>query len=117
VKTRKQQLLNCFDQLDEPGQNSLLDFAQFLLQKSEPDTAEVVPQKQQPIPHPRPQDEKVISAIKRLRASYFMLDTDGLLNQTSSLMTQFMMQGRPANEVIDDLEQLFNDHYQKYLES
>ena len=46
-----------------------------------------------------------------------MLDTDGLLNETSSLMTQFMLQGRDASEVIDDLEQLFKDHYDKYRES
>jgi hypothetical protein len=117
VKKQKQQLLQCFAELDDQSRNSLLDFAQFLLQKIEPVQTQEVQQKQQPIPHPRPEDENVLNAIKRLRASYFMLDTDGLLNQTSSLMTQFMMQGRPANEVIDDLEQLFYDHYQKYLET
>jgi len=45
------------------------------------------------------------------------LNTDVLLNETSSLMTQHIVQGRDAVEVIDDLETLFDQHYQNYLQS
>ena len=59
----------------------------------------------------------MVNAIKRLRASYFMLNADDLLNETSSLMAQFMIQGRAADDVIDELEQVFDSHYKKYLQS
>ena len=42
-----------------------------------------------------------------------MLDKAELLNETSVLMTQHIMQGRPADEVIDELEHVFLNHYQK----
>jgi hypothetical protein len=118
VKTEKQQLIQLFEGLDQQGRNSLLDYADFLYSKKKQNDSVQIPHiKHQPEHKPRPAEETVLAAIKRLRASYFMIDTDGMINQTSNLMTQFMLQGRPANEVIDDLEQLFNDHYQKYLES
>ena len=114
MSSHKQQLNELFAQLDQRAQQSLLDFARFLAQESEsPEQIE----KAEPLDQPRPEDENVVNAIKRLRSSYFMLDTDKLLNETSSLMAQFMIQGRAANEVIDDLEALFQTHYQKYLDS
>jgi hypothetical protein len=36
-----------------------------------------------------------------------------MLNETSGLMTEHLMQGRPAPEVIDELEALFRRHYQQ----
>lgn len=118
MKTEKQQLIQLFEGLDQQGRNSLLDYADFLFNKNQKTAPAQDPQiKHEPVHQARPTEETVLAAIKRLRVSYFMIDTDGMINQTSNLMTQFMLQGRPANEVIDDLEQLFNDHYQKYLES
>ncbi len=118
MKTEKQQLIQLFEGLDQKGRDSLLDYADFLFTKNQKNVpAQDKNIKQQPLHHPRPAEESVLAAVKRLRASYFMIDTDGMINQTSSLVTQFMLQGRPAPEVIDDLEQLFNEHYQNYLES
>jgi CDP-glycerol glycerophosphotransferase (TagB/SpsB family) len=118
VKTETQQLIQLFEGLDQQGRNSLLDYAEFLSNKSQQNVSAQDPQvKHEPVYQERPSEETVLAAIKRLRVSYFMIDTDGMINQTSSLMTQFMLQGRPASEVIDDLELLFKDHYQKYLES
>ncbi len=111
----KQRLSKLLEDMDPEQQQSLLDYAEFLLHKSS-DT-ETSQAKQQPLEQPRPQDENVVAAIKRLRASYFMLNTDDLLNETSTLMAQFMIKGREANAVIDDLENLFDNHYQKYLQS
>jgi hypothetical protein len=118
VKTRKQQLIQLFEGLDQQGRDSLLDYADFLFNKNQQNAPAQDPDiKHQPLDHPRPAEESVLAAVKRLRASYFMIDTDGMINQTSSLVTQFMLQGRPAPDVIDDLEQLFDEHYQNYLES
>jgi hypothetical protein len=112
----RRQLLKLFDTLDDQAQRSLLDYAGYLRQRDDTEPSAET-EKAQPLNNPRPQKENVVNAIKRLRASYYMLDTDKLLNETSTLMAQFMMQGRPADEVIDDLESLFTEHYQKYLDS
>lgn len=106
------------DSLPDAEQKSLLDFAEFLLSRvseSSAETDEAV--KQESIPQPVPENENVINAIKRMRATYPMLNTDMLLNETSSLMSQFMVQGRDRKEVITDLEVLFEEHYQLYLNS
>ncbi len=110
-----QRLSKLLQAMSPEQQQSLLDYAEFLLHKSAAD--ESPQQKHQPLEHPRPQDENVVAAIKRLRASYFMLNTDDLLNETSALMAQFMIQGREADAVIEELEDLFDNHYQKYLQS
>jgi hypothetical protein len=43
-----------------------------------------------------------------------MLDKAPMLHQTSSLVSAHIMQGRPATEVIDELEQLFESRYRDY---
>ena len=101
--------------MDEQRKKSLLDYAQYLQQLSSSEAPEQQA-KAEPLATPRPDKENVVNAIKRLRASYFMLNTDDLLNETSSLMAQFMIQGRAAEEVIDDLEKVFDSHYRKYLQ-
>lgn len=40
-----------------------------------------------------------------------MLNKDKLLHETTSLVTEHMMKGRDANEVIDELEAVFERHY------
>ena len=55
--------------------------------------------------------ESVVAAIRRLSTSYPMLDRRRLLNVTSSRMTQHTLHGRPAPEVIDELEQVFAAEY------
>jgi len=117
VSDPRQQLLGLFDALDSEARQSLLDFAGYLKHKQPAQAQPKDAPKHQPLEHPRPADENVVNAIRRLRASYFMLDADGLLNEASTLMAQFMIQGRSASDVIDDLEQLFASHYQKYLGS
>jgi len=100
-------LLKIFNQLSESAQLSLLDYADFLLEK--------YPAAQQEITEPndiaRPEEETVIAAIKRLSATYPMLKDNALFNETSSLMTQHIMQGREANIVIDELEEIFRNQY------
>jgi hypothetical protein len=40
-----------------------------------------------------------------------------MLNETSSLMAAHVLNGRPARDVIDDLEALFARHYDAYRDS
>ena len=60
---------------------------------------------------PRPQDEKVVAAVKRLSKTYFMLDKKKMLGVTSDLVTQHLLHGRDALEVIDELERVFEENY------
>ena len=97
---------------------TLLEFAEFLLvrhgaagrEEGKPAGATEVPA---PVEIPRPAEETVVKAVRRLRATYPMLDARKLLNQTSELMTQHIVQGREAIEVIEELEILFRSHYEK----
>ena len=110
----QRKLLKIYSELDEQGRQSLKDFGEFLLQRQGSDVGP--PEKNLPPKQiPRPEDESVVSAIKRLSESYFMLDKSLLFSDTSSLMTSHIMQGRPAGEVIDELEALFERTYQEYL--
>ena len=109
-KTRISKLLG---QLPEAQQIQLLEFAEFLVERH--------PQKKQvssePIDIERPDSESVVSAMKRLRESYPMLDPEKLLHETSTLMGAHLMQGKPADEIIDELERVFRQHYEAFRSS
>lgn len=64
---------------------------------------------------PRPESESVIGAIKRLSKSYPMLNKEKLFDKTSTLMTAHIMQGRDVVEVIDELQLVFEGHYEEYV--
>ncbi|AOU98590.1 Crp/Fnr family transcriptional regulator [Acidihalobacter yilgarnensis] len=99
-----------FEDLPEHERRTLLAFAEFLASRA-PKTAPVA---QTPVPQPRPEKESVVKAVRRLSATYPMLDKAKMLNQTSALMAQHVMHGRAAVEVIDELEVLFESHYNQY---
>ncbi|MCW8827696.1 MAG: Crp/Fnr family transcriptional regulator [Gammaproteobacteria bacterium] len=102
-----------YGRLSEAEQKTLLDFAEFLATRSEP--AETLSLELKAIP--RPQEESVVAAMKRLRETYHMLDHSKMLHEASGLMAQHMMQGRPAEEVIDELEKIFRRDFDKFLEA
>ena len=104
---QEQRLLQCFKNLDAAQRQNLLDYAEYLLQKHPPPE----PQSLDPLSIPRPVQETVIGAIKRLRDTYPMIDATALLNETSSLMAQHLMQGRATQVVIDELETLFAQRF------
>lgn len=104
-------LLELFKALPEAEQRSALDYLEFLAARCPP-REQVVPE---PEPIPRPEGESVIKAMRRLSASYHMLDKAKMLNETSALMAQHVMQGRPAEEVIDELEVVFEAHYRRLV--
>jgi len=99
-------------QLSATHQQSVIDFASYLVERYplELPADEIL----EPQPIQRPTDETVVGAIKRLKKTYYMLDTDGLLDKASALMSQHVLQGREAESVIDDLQHLFESSYEDY---
>jgi hypothetical protein len=110
MRPQDRKLLSLFRALPAGQQDTLLTFAEFLAQR---EGSEVAPAAAEPLAIPRPAEEKVVQAIKRLRETYPMLDHGKLLHEVSHRMTQHVMQGRPANEVIDELELVFRAHYER----
>lgn len=104
----EKQLLAVARELPEEVRGQLLAFAEFLLARQE---RPIVPT--EPLPIARPEGESVVRAIRRLSATYPMLDRAQMLNETSVLMTQHVLEGRPPAEVIDELEALFRVHYDR----
>lgn len=99
---------------------ALLEFAEFLLIRHGNAGDEAMPiataaEIPAPLDIPRPAEESVVKAVKRLRTTYPMLDARKLLNETSAIMTQHVMQGRDKVEVIEELEVLFRTHYEKLV--
>lgn len=113
TKNAEQKLGQIYRQLDTEAKRSLLDFAEFLAQRVQADSLKQGVQT--PSPAPRPAQESVIAAIKRLSRSYAMLERSCLFDKTSELMMQHTLQGRAASDVIDDLEAYFAKNYQDYL--
>lgn len=105
---KEQRLESAFRQLPAAQQDMVLEFAEYLLERY----GEELPP-QEPLWISRPDDESVVGAIKRLRSSYPMLDAQALLAETSELMSQHLTGGREAEEVIDELENLFRIHFEK----
>lgn len=103
-------LLEAFRRLPEGERRSLRDFAEFLAARAGGAPAAAPAQ---PLDIPRPAEETVVRAIKRLRATYPMLDARQLLHETSRCMSQHVVQGCSAVEVIDELELVFSRHYEK----
>ncbi|MCB1772109.1 MAG: Crp/Fnr family transcriptional regulator [Gammaproteobacteria bacterium] len=105
----EQRLLKLYRSLADEDRRGLVAFAEFLNQRGEragDDTGESkIPA--EPLEIPRPDAETVISAIRRLVATYPMLNRDELLHDTSELMTAHVLQGRAADTVIDELEVVF----------
>jgi len=98
--------------LDDEGRRTLLAFAEFLAARNA--VTEPAPP-QAPTLQPRAPDESVVAALKRLRSSYPMLAAAPLLDAASQAMTRHMLQGRPAKEVIDELEEMFAAAYSGHV--
>jgi hypothetical protein len=106
-------LLAVFRALAASDRHALQAYAEFLAVRSGTIGTESAEEPLQPAP--RPQDESVVMAIRRLTRSYPMLDRRKLIGQTSQLMAEHALQGRAAAEVITDLEVVFEAHYRKTI--
>lgn len=112
MRPQDKKLLNFFRELPAEQQDTLLAFAEFLASRA---AATKPPVASQPQAIPRPGEEKVVQAIKRLRETYPMLDHGKMLHEVSHHMTQHVMQGRAAKDVIDELELVFRAHYERMM--
>lgn len=120
---RQQKLLKLFNRLNSEKQKQLLDFAEFLNQKqtdvdesADKSSVNSTGPLDEPVLIPRPEEETVVAAIKRLSKTYAMLNKDDMLHKTSDLMSEHILKGRSAPEVIDDLELMFTEYYQAHRE-
>lgn len=109
----QRQLLKLYQTLGESDRHALLSYAEFLQQRGRPATAEAGAALAEPKYLPRPEKESVVAAMRRLSESYYMIDRSQLLDQASSLMGAHMLQGHSAERVIDELESLFSEAYEK----
>lgn len=110
ARNNKKKLRTLLDTLSDTQLKTLLDFASYLASSA---AGQAAPEVADPIDIPRPEKESVIEAIKRLKSTYPMLDSQVMLAQTADLMTQHVMQGRATEQVIDDLESLFKSVYEE----
>lgn len=115
-KSKSKHLITVFDGLDKTSQQSLLDYAEFLQSRSGRNNNLEPGSLQEPGSIPAREGESVIQALKRMSANYPMLDRSRLLNDTSVLVTEHTLQGRDREEVIAELELIFKQHYQSYLD-
>ena len=116
VTAGQRELLKLWKRLGEDDRKSLMAFAEFLDERGK-SAAEPVHEPQRPKDVPRPRQESVVAGIKRLSSTYYMIDKDDVLHTTSNLMAEHLLQGRPAKDVIDELERVFAEHYQRYRSS
>lgn len=112
----ERRLLKFYRKLTKDDRESLLAFAEFLVERRKGKDETVDEQYPlQPKSIPRPEAESVVAAIRRLSETFYMLERSEILNETSALMSSHVLQGRDAVEVIDDLEALFSRHYDRYI--
>ena len=111
IKT-SQDLIDLYQAMDDSRKKSLSDFADFLYGQAEPISKEVQP----PDDVPRPQQETVVGAIKRLKMTYHMIGSMSVFSEASALMTDHMVKGRDVVEVIDEMEVLFEEAYKALVQ-
>ena len=109
VKPSAKILAEIFDYLPDNDQQTLFEFAEFLKSRAPEPASEI----KDPLGIPRPEEESVVSAVKRLKKNYPMLKQKELLHEVSSHMMDHMMKGKIAVEVIDDLEDLFETKFKQ----
>ncbi len=113
-KTEKK-IINVLAELGNAEQNNVLAFAEFLLSKAQREEQPLIIAEPQAIP--RPENERVVAAIKRLSETYPMLKKNSMLDETAALMSAHILQGRDAVSVIDELQELFARRYEQFCHS
>ena len=118
ASAHERRLLKILRTLNAQDRATLMAFGEFLLaggaslDATGGESAPVAAPPSAPQHEPRPPEESLIAAIKRLRRVYPMLDPGEMLHETSALMAAHVLQGRDAGEVIDELEVLFVTRYE-----
>ena len=119
MASAEQQLLEIFRLLGPDGQATVLAFAEFLRQRGVNSTVPLRTERveiPEPAPIVRPEQESVVAGLKRLSQTYPMLSKTEMLTATSELVARNIMQGTDPAQVIDQLEDIFREHYRKLRE-
>lgn len=103
----ERELLEKFRALGGADRRTVLDLVEFLASRA----AASAPRRPATVPLPRPAGESVAGAIRRLARSWPVADAEALLHRASSLMSEHVVGGRAAAEIIDELERVFAAHY------
>ena len=112
---QERKLIKLFKSLDTSNQEAFIAFGEFLRSRADSlslgtdNNVDTVVN--EPVDIPRPEEESVIKAIKRLSETYPMVDKENILHPISDLMTSHMISGRAAHDVIDDLQEVFLKEY------
>lgn len=106
----EKQLINNYNALNTSERELLLEFSEFLAGRVKKILAI-----EEPDYIPRPDEETVVGAVKRMSATYAMLDKSKLLTDVSGFVTQNIVHGRDIGEVIDEIEKYFSDQYEEYV--
>lgn len=107
----RQRLLSAWRQLDAEDRRNVRLFAEFLVQRQTACDEVAHPPPSEPLPIAKPDGETAVKALKRLKKTYPMIETDlTLLEQASQVLMQKVM-GSADVEVISRLEALFSDRY------
>jgi len=103
----ERELLEKFRALGGTDRRTVLDLVDFLASRA----AAAAPHRPATVPLPRPAEESVAGAIRRLARSWPVADAEALLHRASNLMSEHVVGGRAAAEIIDELERVFAAHY------
>ena len=119
MTSSEQQLLELFRLLGPDEQATVLAFSEFLHQRGV-NATDTFRTETVEIPEPgaivRPERESVVAGLKRLSQTYPMLSKAEMLTATSELVARNIMQGTDPAQVIDQLEDIFREHYRKLRE-
>jgi hypothetical protein len=115
MDSQSEMLNSLMSQLNGERQQSIIDYASFLVHQSKTSVVDGVDASPNLIG--RPTQETVVEAIDRLKRSYFMLDTDDLLNDVAALMGKHILHGLKAPVVIDELQLCFQSYYRKTIDN
>jgi len=113
MNKNEKNLIRLYEALTSPEREMLISYAEFLVERSDGGNDEYRKIKE-PVEIKRPPQETIVAAVKRLSASYPMLDKAKLLSDVSEKVTQHIIFGREITEVIDELEIFFQKNYQQY---
>jgi len=113
MNKNEKKLIRLYEILTSSEREMLMSYAEFLVERSDGpsnDNHKI----EEPVEIIRPPEETIVAAVKRLSASFPMLDKSQLLSDVSEKVTQHVIFGREITEVIDELEIFFQKNYQQY---
>jgi len=109
MKVVEKKLLHLYREMTDDDQHALIRYAEFLTEAKEEGSVELA----EPTQIPVKENESVVGALKRLSATYPMLDKANMLDQTSTLMSDHLLRGKAKEEVIKEFDVLFEQEYKK----